>query len=94
MEHLFRGISMRIGVEIVEPMRQDSNGIEAVLQCIPVGLNIHTIGKSAHDKGVRAELFQVCCEPTDKVLTVNRATSRAHNADDAPAIEVGGALIE
>ena len=94
IEHLFRSVPMRMGIERVESVGQNSHGFKAIVECLPMCIDVDTIGESAHNKCIGAKLSQVGDEPSDKILPVKCTASRAHNIDNAWTVEVGRALIE
>ena len=59
-----------------------------------MGADIHAVGKAAYDEHVGAYLPQVVAEAAYEVLTVGCAVARADDAQDACAVEVGGAFVE
>ena len=81
-------------IEIVESMSKYGHGLVSVLERLPVGVDVNTIGHSAHHEHMWAKLAQVGNELSDKFLSVDSAVASAHDVDYSLLIEVGVAFVE
>ena len=85
---------MLTGIEVIQTVSQHAHGFIAAGECLAVRHDVHSVGKSAHDKHVRRELLQVGDEAADEVFAVRCAVAGSHDVDDALLVEIGVAFIE
>lgn len=95
MEHHFVGdVTVCRGVEDVEAMGEDANGLQPTVERVAVRMDVNAVRQSADDEHRRAQLVQVSDKLPDEILAVDGALPRADDVDDVRLVEVGGTLIE
>jgi hypothetical protein len=67
---------MVMRIDLVQSVGKHPYRLIAVLQSLPVHMDIHAIGKTADNEHVRAQLSQDTDEAAYQLLTVRRALSR------------------
>ena len=92
-EHVAGGIAVGGGVEGVEPVRQDADCVEVVVECGTVGVDVDPIGESAHDEGIGQGFGQFGTAAFAVGLAVGGDAPRAHDGHDMPRVEIGCAAI-
>jgi hypothetical protein len=61
----------------------------AVLECLPVRVDIHAIGKSAYDKYFRTELPQVVEKVADNIFSIESTFACTYHVDDTLLVKIG-----
>ena len=92
-DHLGCCLTVVTGIDGVQPVGQNANGVHAARQRLAVGADVDAIGQSADDEHVGTELAQTTDETTGKVLAIGRAATGADDADDALTVQVTVAFI-
>jgi len=92
-EHVAGGVAVRGGVEGVEPVRQDADGVEPVVEGGAVGVDVDTVGESAHDEGIGEGFGQFGAAAFAVGFAVGGDASRAHDRHDVARVEIGRAAI-
>lgn len=92
-EHVAGGVTVGGGIEGVKPMRQDTDSVEAVVEGGAVGVNVDTVGESAHDEGIGESFGQFGAAAFAVGFAVGGDAPRAHDRHDVACIEIGRAAI-
>lgn len=92
-EHVAGGVAVRGGVEGVEPVRQDADGVEVIVEGGAVGVNVDTVGESAHDEGIGKSFGQFGAAAFAVGFAVGGDAARTHDRHDVARVEIGRAAI-
>ena len=87
LHHLDGSITMESGINLVEPVSQDANGIHSLLQSRPMAMDIHSISQPADYQRIRTELLQFFHKLLAEVLAVSCNLTCSHHADDMLTIQ-------
>ena len=87
------GVAVRGGVEGVEPVCQDADGVEPVVEGGAVGVNVDTVGESAHDEGIGESFGEFGTAAFAVGFAVGGDAPRTHDRHDVACIEIGRAAI-
>ena len=94
LQHQLRRVLVAGRVEVVKPVGQHGHGVKAASQGLAVRADVYAVSQAADDERVRAQLGQPLGERAHAVLPVGGAPARAHDVDDAAAVEPRRALEE
>ena len=92
-EHVAGGVAVGRGIEGVEPVRQDADCVEVVVECGTVGADVDPIGESAHDEGIGEGFGQFGAAAFAVGFAVGGDAPRTHDRHDVACIEIGCAAI-
>ena len=92
-EHVAGGVAVGRGIESVEPVRQDADGVEPVVEGGAVGVDVDPIGESAHDEGIGEGFGQFGTAAFAVGFAVGSDAPCAHDGHDVACIEIGRAAI-
>ena len=86
--HLSGRLTVAVGIDMIQTVRQDTHRLIAVLQSLSMGMDIHTVCQSADNQHLRTLLPQIRDETADQILTVWRALPRPYDTDDLRLVQV------
>ena len=82
------------GIDAVKPVSQYADGVEAVGEGFPVGVNVNAVGQSAHNQRVGQQSAELLHKPLAERFAVIGGVAGTHDAQDMAAVQVGRAFVE
>ena len=93
VDHAECGVAVGLRIESVEPVGKHSYGAESVVESLQMGVDVGSVGKSAHNENIGTEAFKSGDETLYDVYAVRSAVACADDAYDVAFVYVGITFI-